>query len=72
METVFGNAFKKLPRDKIGNGSRFMNEWEIVKKSFNGKDLKKKYYISFPALGARLQGVSPSYDTEDHTVIVTG
>ena len=60
---------------KVGPGSKFMNEWEVVKKTFNGKDLKKKFQVPLPALGQALnvQNKRPSaYDFEDHSVIVTG
>lgn len=53
-----------------------MNEWEVVKKTFNGRDLKKKCQVPLPALGVALRGkentAAASYDFEDHSVIVTG
>lgn len=76
LEKIFGDSFRKLPTSKTGPGSRFMNEWEVVKKTFNGRDLKKKYQVPLPALGVALRGkentAAASYDFEDHSVIVTG
>lgn len=72
---TFGKAFTKLSEQKTGPGSPFMNDFELLKKTFNGKDLRKSYQIPFPALGNALreEGISSaSYDTDDHCVLVTG
>lgn len=74
-ETAYGDAFRKLPTQKTGAGSKFMKEWEVVKKTFNGKDLGKRSQVPLPALGAALRArdMAPaSYDFEDHSVVVTG
>lgn len=52
-----------------------MDEWEVVKKTFNGNNLGEKYSVPLPALGAALRErgmLSASYDFEDHCVVVTG
>lgn len=52
-----------------------MDDFELVKKTFNGKDLNKTYRISLPALGKVLRErnvVFPEYDTEDNEILLKG
>lgn len=74
-KNTFGDVFENLPKEKTGSGSQFMRNWESVKKAFNGTDLNKKHEIVFPALGAALRKLnieSPSYDSDDSSVVITG
>jgi hypothetical protein len=73
MEANFGEAFKKLPAAKIGAGSKFVEDFQVVPKTFNGKDLKKMFRLSLPALGKALRDrrTSPTgYDFEDGDVLI--
>ena len=70
-----GTPFMDLPDNKIGPGSRFMDNFELVKKNFDGSNLEKRFTLQLPALGQRLKSVAPSsarYDFEDGEVIITG
>ena len=74
-EHTFGEIFGRVPPSKTANGSDFMEDWEMVKKTFSGKDLKKTYRLRLPALAKLLKaaGISPtSYDFDDFAVIVSG
>lgn len=75
LEETFGDAFTKLPTSKIGPGSKLMDDFELVKKTFNGKDLNKTYHISLPALGKALKekgNASTAFDAEDNEILLEG
>lgn len=63
METRFGRAFETMKMTTKGPGSRFMNTWESVKRSFTQKDVGIIYEIG----PLRMEGVSDSafYDEEE-------
>lgn len=73
LKNTFGDAFSKLPSSKTGPGSKFMNDWEIVKKTFNGNDMNKIFRVHLPALGKTLKEKklsSSAYDVEDFEVLI--
>jgi len=75
LESTFGDAFTRLPISSTGPGSKFMDDFELVKKTFNGKDLKKKYQLNLPALGRVLKergSEIQEYDFDEHSVLVRG
>ena len=75
MKNTFGTAFEKIPCSKTASGSAFMEDFEIVKKSFDGTDPSKIFRLRLPALGKvlRAAGSSPtSFDFDDGDVLVTG
>lgn len=63
METRFGRAFETIRMTAKGPGSRFMNTWESVKRSFTQKDDGIIYEIG----PLRMEGISDSafYDEEE-------
>lgn len=75
LENTFGKSFASLPSSKIGAGSKFMEAWESIKHSFNGKDLGKVYRLNLPALGKSLKTarLAPSsYDFDDFDILISG
>lgn len=64
-----------MPISRVGVGSKFMNEFESIKKMFTGKDLDKKYHLPLPMLGKALKArkMHPAqYDFDDFMVEITG
>jgi len=52
-----------------------MDQWEIVKKTFNGQNPDKIYRLNLPALSRTLSSkkIGPtSFDFDDHDVLITG
>ena len=73
MEQNFGQTFTNLPAAKIGAGSKFLEDFQVVKKTFTGKDLSKTFRLSLPSLGKALRdkNASPTgYDFEDGDVLI--
>lgn len=65
METWFGPAFTNLPPPKRDVNSKFMEDFELVKRGFNGSSLFKKHLLSLK-MPLRFFG---HYDDEDNVVL---
>jgi hypothetical protein len=44
-EAIFGESFKNLPVEVIGPCSEFADDFEVIKRSFDGKNLTKTYRL---------------------------
>lgn len=74
MVASYGDAFTSLPRGKTGAGSKFLDDFQVVKKTFTGKDMKKTFRLSLPSLGKAFQERSTTpigYDFEDGDVLIS-
>jgi hypothetical protein len=72
---IFGDPFCKLPSSKTAAGSTFMDDFEVAKKLFNGKDPNKIFRLRLPALGKALRAAKSSptfFDFDDGDVLITG
>lgn len=72
MVDRFGPAFTSLQRERTGPGSRFMNEFESVKKDFslNTRRRNFKLQLTMPAL-ANSSGEITGYDQNYNEVILS-
>ncbi len=46
MRDRYGNAFSSLPVTKVGPGSKFMEDFETIKRDFDGEDSSQTFEIS--------------------------
>ena len=72
---MFGDAFNDLPTSKIAAGSKFMDDFELIKKSFSGQNLDKKHLLNLPVLGKALKARKenpPEYDFDEFNVLIRG
>lgn len=75
LQEEIGEPFVKLPQSKTGPGSRFMEEFELIKKDFDGAELEKKFNLPLTALSDPLRLSDPDtqrYDFVDCEIIITG
>ena len=75
LKESFGDAFTSLHRSKTAAGSAFMDDWELCKRTFDGKDPNKNFRLGLPALGKALKAAKLShdkYDFEDWKIIIKG
>ena len=64
-----------MPPSKTAIGSKFMDDFELVRKAINGKNSEKIFRLSLHALGRNLKaiGSSPSsYNFEDGEILISG
>ncbi|KAF7506964.1 hypothetical protein GJ744_011095 [Endocarpon pusillum] len=74
-EALFGNAFCDLPTEVIGPSSEFAEEFEVVKRSFDGGDDDKKHWLRLLPLKRALEATnttSEKYDFVEGKLILTG
>lgn len=74
LREELGTPFENLSQTKVGPGSRFMNEFELAKKGFDGSDMQKKFRLRLIPLGHPLKLVNPQstrYDFEEGDVIIS-
>jgi hypothetical protein len=74
-EALFGNAFSGLPIEVIGPSSEFAEEFEVIKRSFDGGDNDKKHRLRLLPLKRALEATnttSEKYDFVEGKLILTG
>lgn len=74
-DALSGNAFTNLTTEQIGPSSEFAEEFEVIKRSFNGKDLNKTYRLRLFPLKKGLEAANsrpPSFDFVEGKLILTG
>lgn len=74
-ETWFGDSFRNLPAEVVGPSSDFAAEFEVIKRSFDGKDLNKTYRLRLLPLKSHMEiaNLRPAnYDFVDGTIILKG
>ena len=68
----FGEAFTELPAYRIGPGSRFMNEFEQVKKNFDGTRRLRPFKLPLVISGlAESDETSRHFDFLENEVLLT-
>ena len=73
LETEFGSNFTELPYSKIGPGSKFMEDWEVVKMNFDEGNPDEVFSLPLPCLEKKLQerGIQSSkFDPDDGEVLI--
>jgi hypothetical protein len=60
MSRIFGEPFDSIPFEKKGPGSKFMNDFECIKRDFGSNGTEEEFEIQMP-----MQGVqdSDNYDS---------
>ncbi len=74
-KAVFGNSFKDLPTGVVGPSSDFAKEFEVIKKSFDGNDLKKIYRLRLLPLKRELEAADSkpaNYDFLEGKITLSG
>ena len=71
-EAVFGDPFKNLPIEVIGPCSEFAEDFEVIKRSFDGKNLKKTYRLRLLPLKESANIDRVNYDALEGKIILKG
>lgn len=74
-EAVFGDAFRDLPTEVVGPSSEFAEEFEVIKRSFDGQDLKKSHRLRLLPLKKKLESANScpvNYDFVEGKIILKG
>ena len=74
MGNRYGNAFTNLLNTKTGPASRFMEDFELAKRDFDGEDENKIFRLRLPALAEPIREANPpnpKYDLEEGDVLIS-
>jgi hypothetical protein len=71
-EAIFGDSFKDLPSEVIGPCSEFAEEFEVIKRSFDGKNLSKTYRLRLLPLKESANINPVNYDSLEGKIIFKG
>jgi hypothetical protein len=71
-EAIFGDSFKDLPTQVIGPCSEFAEEFEVIKRSFDGKNLSKTYRLRLLPLKESANINPVNYDSLEGKIILKG
>jgi hypothetical protein len=71
-EAIFGESFKNLPVEVIGPCSEFADDFEVIKRSFDGKNLTKTYRLRLLPLKESANADPVNYDVLEGKIILKG
>jgi lantibiotic modifying enzyme len=72
MTKRYGHAFSSLPIHRIGPASKFMEDFETVKRDFDGKDPTRTFEIHLKMRDLEEKGRSVvQYDFEEDAITLT-
>lgn len=72
MRHRYGDAFSSMPLTKIGPGSKFMEDFETIKRDFDGQDSNQTFEIHLKMRDLDRNDRSvPQYDFEEDEITLT-
>jgi len=74
MGQRYGETFTELLPKRTGPGSRFMEDFELAKKDFEGEDEGKIFRLRLPAIARAIKEANlaePTYDVEEGDVLIS-
>ena len=72
MRDRYGKAFSSLPATKIGPGSKFMEDFETIKRDFDDNDPTQTFQVHLKMRDLRRQDQNVvQYDFEEDEIMLT-
>ena len=71
MVRRYGEAFTTLPLKRVGPGSPFMEQFEIVKRDFHGRNANQVFELPLKMRLLNEDAGAEGYDFEEDQVLIT-